>query len=69
MVACKEIGEGTRKAPDLLGGIVMEPISTVEAYDVKLGSKRAANKQIADLVKRYVGRSLKNRSKNIDFEI
>ena len=52
-MACKEIGEGKRAAPDLLGNIVIKPISPADAYDKKLDSKRVHNEQILSLLKRY----------------
>lgn len=57
MVACKDIGEGTRHEPSLLGDLKIEPITTVGAYDVKLDSKRVQNKEVLGLLGRYAKRS------------
>ena len=43
VIACKEIGEGTRHEPDLLGETRIEPIKTDGAYDVKLNAKKVEN--------------------------
>jgi len=59
MVACKEIGEGKREAPDLLGGIEIKPISAADAYVKKLESKRVNNGQIISLLERYSERTKK----------
>ena len=56
MVACKEIGEGTRHVPELLGDITIEPITTAGAYDKKLESKRVQNDEILELLRRYTNR-------------
>ncbi len=53
LIACKEIGEGKREAPDLLGDIKIRPISAADAYTRKLESKRVNNEQILSLLKRY----------------
>ncbi|KAL7567602.1 hypothetical protein ACA910_000199 [Epithemia clementina (nom. ined.)] len=56
MIACKEIGEGKRHVPEILGDVVIEPITPEGAYDVKLGSRRAHNEQVLDLLRRYTNR-------------
>lgn len=56
LVACKEIGEGKRSAPDLLGDIVIKPISAADAYDKKLESNQVHNEQILSLLERYSAR-------------
>lgn len=53
MVACKEIGEGTRHEPDLLDGFEIDEISTEGAYDVKLEGRKAQNDDILKLLQRY----------------
>ena len=60
MVACKEIGEGKRRVPELLGDIIIDPIDNVEAYDIKLDSKRTNCTEVTDLLKRYVNRRRKS---------
>ena len=59
MVACKEIGEGKRGAPELLGDIEIKPISAADAYVKKLDSKRVNNAQIISLLDRYAERTKK----------
>lgn len=56
MVACKEIGEGTRQVPELLGDIIIEPLTAAGAYDTKLESKRVQNEDLLDLLRRYTNR-------------
>ena len=56
MVACKEIGEGKRHVPELLGNVHIDPITPDGAYDVKLGSHRAHNEQVLELLRRYTNR-------------
>jgi len=53
LIACKEIGEGKRESPDLLGDIKIRPISAADAYTRKLESKRVNNEQILSLLRRY----------------
>ena len=57
MMACKDIGEGRRHEPTLTGDVVIEPIDSLSAYDVKLDSKRLTNKQTYDLLQKYMKRS------------
>eukprot|EP00565_Helicotheca_tamesis_P006290 CAMPEP_0185726870 /NCGR_PEP_ID=MMETSP1171-20130828/2718_1 /TAXON_ID=374046 /ORGANISM="Helicotheca tamensis, Strain CCMP826" /LENGTH=935 /DNA_ID=CAMNT_0028395311 /DNA_START=66 /DNA_END=2873 /DNA_ORIENTATION=- len=56
MVACKEIGEGERHVPELLGDMRIKPITTANAFDTKLESKQAHNGQILELLRRYTHR-------------
>ncbi|KAL7539988.1 hypothetical protein ACHAXR_010656, partial [Thalassiosira sp. AJA248-18] len=56
MVACKDIGEGKRSEPELLGGIEIKPISASDAYVKKLDSKRVNNGQIISLLEKYSAR-------------
>lgn len=56
MVACKEIGEGKRAVPELLGDVVIKPINAADAYVKKLESKRVNNEQIIALLGRYAAR-------------
>jgi len=56
LVACKEIGEGKRAAPELLGDNVIKPILAANAYQKKLDSKRVNNAQILSLLERYSAR-------------
>ncbi len=56
MIACKEIGEGRRHEPELLGDFEISPILKESAYDVKLDSKRVNNNHILDLLRRYSNR-------------
>jgi len=57
MVACKEIGEGARHVPELLGDFKIKPISTADAYDKKLDSARVKNDEILKLLRRYTYRT------------
>jgi len=56
MVACKEIGEGKRHVPELLGELKIDPITTDDAYDKKLESKRVQNEELLCLLRRYTNR-------------
>ena len=56
MIACKEIGEGKRHEPELLGAFEISPILKESAYDVKLDSKRVNNNHILELLRRYSNR-------------
>lgn len=56
MVACKEIGEGTRHEEELLGDFHIDPISTKGAYDVKLEGRKVKNDDLFDLLSRYTNR-------------
>jgi hypothetical protein len=56
LVACKEIGEGSRAAPELLGDNVIKPILASDAYQKRLDSKRVNNSQILSLLERYSAR-------------
>ncbi|KAL3803173.1 hypothetical protein HJC23_003448 [Cyclotella cryptica] len=56
LVACKEIGEGKRAAPELLGENIVKPILAANAYQKKLDSKRVNNSQILSLLERYSAR-------------
>eukprot|EP00522_Entomoneis_paludosa_P000635 CAMPEP_0172473156 /NCGR_PEP_ID=MMETSP1065-20121228/68711_1 /TAXON_ID=265537 /ORGANISM="Amphiprora paludosa, Strain CCMP125" /LENGTH=961 /DNA_ID=CAMNT_0013231325 /DNA_START=177 /DNA_END=3062 /DNA_ORIENTATION=+ len=56
MIACKEIGEGKLHVPELLGNVHIDPITPEGAYDAKLGSNRARNDQVLELLRRYTGR-------------
>lgn len=71
MVACKEIGEGKREAPELLGGIKIKPIEAADAYVKKLDSKRLENTQIMSLLERYSSRQKKigESPKNMEYQI
>ena len=53
MVACKEIGEGSRHEPSLLGDVRFDPITTASAYDVKLEARKVNNDQLLKLLRRY----------------
>ena len=57
MIACKEIGEGIRHEPSLTGDVIVEPITSESAYDVKLDSTRLTNKETYDLLQKYMKRS------------
>ncbi|GFH57971.1 hypothetical protein CTEN210_14447 [Chaetoceros tenuissimus] len=56
MVACKEIGEGTRHEEELLGNFHIDPISTKGAYDVKLEGRKVKNDDLFNLLSRYTNR-------------
>lgn len=56
MIACKEIGEGTRHEQDLLGDFRIDPISTKGAYDVKLEGRKVKNDDLFKLLSRYRSR-------------
>ena len=58
MVACKEIGEGTRHEAELLGDLKIKPITKVGAYDQYLTSDKAHNQsdELLALLRRYTKR-------------
>lgn len=56
MVACKQIGEGILHVPELLGDMKIKPVTTEDAFDVKLESRRAQNSKILDLLQTYRNR-------------
>lgn len=68
MLACHHIGLGLRHAPDLLGDVVIEPVTVNGAYDVKLDAKRVHNDHLVGLLRRYSARMSftdnKERSRN-----
>ncbi len=55
-MACKEIGEGKLHVPELLGDVIINPISAKGAYDTKLDSKRVKNTRILELLQSYTQR-------------
>jgi len=56
MTACNQIGQGKLHIPELLGDVVIDPVTTAGAYDVKLESKRVQNHRILELLRRYSSR-------------
>ena len=56
-MACKNIGEGKLRVPELLGDVLIEPITAEGAYDVKLDSNRVRNDRILQLLRRYTHRT------------
>jgi len=56
MVACKDIGEGTRHVPELLGDAKISPITGEGAYEVKMDSNRLQNEKLVELLQRYTSR-------------
>lgn len=68
MIACKEIGEGKLHVPELLGNVRIEPITVDGAYKAKLGSHRARNEQVLELLKRYANRSAFGSSSSTEAE-
>ena len=56
LVACQEIGEGKRTAPELLGENIIKPILASDAYQRRLDSKRVNNSEILSLLERYSAR-------------
>jgi hypothetical protein len=55
-MACRDIGEGKRDVPELLGSVRIRPITPEGAYDVKLDSSRVQNHRILQLLQRYTKR-------------
>eukprot|EP00545_Synedropsis_sp_CCMP1620_P000294 CAMPEP_0119008490 /NCGR_PEP_ID=MMETSP1176-20130426/3727_1 /TAXON_ID=265551 /ORGANISM="Synedropsis recta cf, Strain CCMP1620" /LENGTH=929 /DNA_ID=CAMNT_0006960827 /DNA_START=65 /DNA_END=2854 /DNA_ORIENTATION=- len=53
---CSDIGLGKVHIPELLGDVVIDPITTEGAYEVKLDSRRAKNGHILELLTRYKSR-------------
>ncbi len=56
MIACHQIGLGLRQEPELLGDIIIEPVTVNGAYDVKLDAKRVHNDHLVELLRRYSAR-------------
>lgn len=56
MIACRDIGEGKMHIPELLGDVVIDPITADGAYETKLDSSRVQNEQLLDLLRRYTSR-------------
>jgi glutamate--cysteine ligase catalytic subunit len=56
MVACRDIGEGRLHIPELLGDVVIDPITPEGAYEAKLDSTRVQNEQLLSLLRRYTSR-------------
>merc|ERR1712012_1091003 len=56
MIACKEIGEGTKHEPELLGDFYFDPINTSGAYDAKLEGRKVKNDDLFQLLSRYTNR-------------
>lgn len=71
LVACKEIGEGKRGAPELLGDVVIKPILASDAYERKLDSTRVvSNDHIRSLLHRYAARKTKfDETSAVEFQI
>jgi len=63
LTACSDIGEGRRKAPDLLGNVVIEPLTKDGAYEVSLESTPLDQKQRSLLIEKYRMRALDNKEK------
>jgi len=57
MMACHQIGLGLRHEPELLGDIIIEPVTVNGAYDVKLDAKRVHNDHLVELLRRYSERT------------
>ena len=56
MIACRDIGEGRMHVPELLGDIVIDPITADGAYETKLDSTRVQNEKLLGLLRRYTSR-------------
>jgi hypothetical protein len=71
LVACKEIGEGKREAPELLGDVVIKPILASDAYETKLDSTRVvSNDHVRSLLQRYAARKAKfEESSAVEYQI
>jgi len=53
---CTDIGLGKIHVPELLGDVVIDPVTEEGAYEVKLESTRAQNDRILELLQRYKSR-------------
>lgn len=56
MIACRDIGEGTRHCPELLGNIQIEKIRAEDAYGSVLAGKLSSNERSV-LVQRLISRA------------
>mmetsp|Transcript_4773 Transcript_4773/g.7223 ORF Transcript_4773/g.7223 Transcript_4773/m.7223 type:complete len:774 (+) Transcript_4773:57-2378(+) len=57
MIACKEIGEGHRDCPELLGDLRVRPVLPETGYDVRLDSSKVSRKAAIDLISKYTNRN------------
>jgi glutamate--cysteine ligase catalytic subunit len=56
MMACRDIGQGNLHIPELLGNVMIDPITADGAYETKLDSTRVQNDQLLGLLRRYTSR-------------
>ena len=54
---CKSIGEGTVEVPSLLGDVKIEPVTTIGAFDVKMGFAKMSVGDRNNLLRRYTRRN------------
>jgi glutamate--cysteine ligase catalytic subunit len=57
IVACKEIGDGTRHESDLLGDMKINLLRKDGAYDIKLDATKVQNDRLLELLRRYTNRT------------
>jgi hypothetical protein len=56
MCVCRDIGEGKLHIPELLGNIKIDPVTSEDAYEVKLDSTRVQNERLLGILERYTNR-------------
>jgi len=69
MVACKEIGEGTRACPELLGDIVMPRVDPATNPLSKTKGPDAASPELQQLLDHFVKRAEQKRIDEVDQEV
>lgn len=57
MMACKDIGEGRRPCPELLGNLPVRRVEPESGYDVPLASERVQDDTRKELIAKYAHRS------------
>jgi hypothetical protein len=57
MIACRDIGVGKLRVPELLGSMKIDPITKEGAYGTKLTSNRVQNEHVLNLLQRYTRRA------------
>lgn len=72
LMECRDIGEGRKQCPDLLGSVKIDPIVVDEAYDVPLSGAKLAGGMRADVIRKLMCRqpfgTPKDRGRSFDLE-
>jgi glutamate--cysteine ligase catalytic subunit len=69
VMECKAIGEGRKACRDLLGDVVIDPVTPDEAYDVLLSSSRLGSSERSAAIRQYLVRAqMAHRKKSTDYD-